>query len=209
MSLHRTTEAFNGYEPIFTNSERRRYQRVHIDLFGRCILESKAEFHCRTVDISPGGMKLLSTAAPRIGENVVVYIDALGRFSGQAARVSPDSFSIKINASAQKREMLADKLTWFANRIALNLADQRQHERIEPFQKFALLRMDSGDEHIVTIRDLSASGVGVDSTYAPPVGVRVSIGKTYATVVRHFCGGFAAQFLMPFPADAIDEATRL
>ncbi|QGM98478.1 PilZ domain-containing protein [Methylocystis parvus] len=209
MSLHPTTESFSGYLPIFTSSERRRFQRVHIDLFGRSVLESKAEHHCRTIDISPGGMRLMSTAMPQIGENVTVYIDALGRFHGRVVRAAPDSFSMTINASPEKREMLADKLTWFANRIALNLSDQRRHERIEPFQKFALLRLDSGVELIVKIRDLSASGVGVDSIFSPPVGERVSIGKTYGKVVRHFEGGFAAEFLTPFPEHAIDETTRL
>jgi len=209
MRLDRTADSFSDYIPLFSNAERRRFQRVHIDLFGRCVRQDKAEHCCRTIDVSPGGMKLLSTAAPEVGENVVVYIDALGRFSGRVVRSEHDNFSMTISASAEKREMLADKLTWFANRIALDLSEQRRHERIEPFQKFALLRLDSGDEHVVKIRDISASGVAVESSFAPPVGERVSIGKTYGKVVRRFDGGFAAQFLTPFPPSAIDETTRL
>jgi hypothetical protein len=209
MNITGKTGSFQGYEPLFSSSERRRFQRIHIDLFGRIVLASKAEHHCRTVDVSPGGMKLMSMAKPQIGESVVAYIDALGRFSGHVVRVSSEGFSMTINASQHRREMLADKLTWFANRMALNLAEQRRHPRIEPIQKFVAMRVGSGDEMIVTIRDLSASGVGVESTYLPALGERVSIGKAYATVVRHFDGGFAAQFLTPFPPNEIDAATRL
>lgn len=201
--------SFQGYEPLFSSSERRRFQRIHIDLFGRVVLASKTEHHCRTVDVSPGGMKLMCMARPQIGESVVAYIDALGRFSGHVVRVSPEGFSMTINASPHRREMLADKLTWFANRMELNLADQRRHPRIEPIQKFVAMRLGSGDEMIVTIHDISASGVGVESSYKPAIGERISIGKIDATVVRYFDGGFAAEFLTPFLIDEVDAATRL
>jgi hypothetical protein len=209
VSIHSIFPGVAGYEPLFGQSDRRRFRRVHIDLFGRYMLQSKAEHHCRTVDISIGGMKLLCAGKPAIGERVVVYIDALGRFSGSAVRTHVDGFSMTIDASAQRREMLADKLTWFANRIALNLVDARRHERVEPFQKFALMRLAEGDEHIVKIRDLSASGVSVESTHIPGIGARVSIGRAYATIVRHHDGGFAAEFLTPFAPGDIDETTRL
>ncbi|WP_442755226.1 PilZ domain-containing protein [Methylocystis sp. JAN1] len=209
MSFHDLHASFDGYEPLFKHSDRRRFQRVQIDLFGRYMLESKAEHHCRTVDISIGGMKLVCAVKPEAGEKVVVYIDALGRFSGKVARTHEDGFSIAFDAPARKREMLADKLTWFANRMTLGLDDQRRHERIEPFQKFAVLRLSAGDEHIVRIRDLSASGVSVETSCLPSIGERVSIGNAYANIVRHFDGGFAAEFLTPFASDQIDEATRL
>ena len=48
----------------------------------RVVLASKTEHHCRTEDVSPGGMKLMCMAKPQIGESVVAYIDALGRFFG-------------------------------------------------------------------------------------------------------------------------------
>jgi len=105
--------------------------------------------------------------------------------------------------------MLADKLTWFANRVVLNLDDQRRHERIEPFQKLAVLRLTDSSERIVKIRDLSASGVSVEAVHIPAIGERVSIGKADAAVVRLFDGGFAVEFSTPFAPGSIDEATRL
>ncbi len=208
MSYHDTSD-LSGYEPLFSQSERRRFQRVQLDLTGRYMLASQSEHPCRTVDISPGGMQLIGAAQPVEGEKIVVYIDALGRFVGHAVRLHSDGFSMTIVASARKRDMLADKLTWFANRVALDIADARRHDRFEPFQKLAILRLENGREHIVKLRDLSASGVSVEAAPVPAIGERVAVGKLYVTVVRHFDGGFAAQFETPFAAGVIDETTRL
>jgi len=209
MTVQPTKPSFAGYEPLFTQAERRRFQRVNIDLFGRYMLESKTEHHCQTIDVSLGGLKLYGPVKPQIAEKVIVYIEALGRFSGDVVRVHEDGFSMTINVPARRREMLADKLTWFANRIALNLKDQRRHERIIPFQKWAILRSAGGAEHMVKILDLSSSGVSVDASSIPEIGDQVAIGRWSATVVRHFDGGFAAEFVTPFIPGEIDEATRL
>jgi hypothetical protein len=209
MTLQPPCSSFDNYEPLFTQAERRRFQRVQIDLSGRYMLESKDEHHCRTVDISPGGIRITSAVQPRIEERVVVYIDALGRFVGNVVRIHSDGFSMTIQTSAKRREMLADKLTWFANRITLDLDDQRRHERFEPFQKFAILRFADGNEHIIKIRDLSASGVSAKLSRLPKIGEQVMIGRAPAVVVRQFDGGFAAEFLTPFAVGEIDETTRL
>jgi hypothetical protein len=173
------------------------------------MLESGLEYPCETIDVSPGGMRVGAAVRPQAGEKVVVYIDALGSFVGRAVREHPDGFSMTINASPKKREILADRLTWFANRAALDLPDERRHERVEPFQRLAVMRLSEGGEHIVKIINLSASGVGVEAAQIPSVGARVAIGKTDATVIRHFDGGFAAEFVSPFAAGEIDETTRL
>jgi len=209
MTLQPTSTSFAGYEPLFTQAERRRFQRVNIDLFGRYMLESRSEHHCQTVDVSLGGIRLFAPVKPKIAERIIVYIDALGRFSGDVVQVHAEGFSMTIHVPAQRREMLADKLTWFANRLALNLTDQRRHERIVPFQKWAILRSTGGGEHIVKILDLSSSGVSVEANTLPAIGDRVSIGKSSATVVRHLDCGFAAEFVDSFHPGEIDEATRL
>lgn len=209
MSLNDTKRVFESYKPIFKNSERRRFSRVFVSLTGRYMLESRMEHPCRTVDISPGGLQLLGSAKPSIGEKVVVYIDALGRFAGSAVRIHSDGFAMTVIASAKKRELLAEQLTWYANRATLDLPDARRHERFKPFHKLAVLRLFEGGEQIVKIRDLSASGVSLEGTGSPAIGEEVSIGSAHAKVVRHVENGFAAEFLTPFAAGEIDESTRL
>ena len=40
--------------------ERRRFQRVRVDLLGRYMLPDRREFPCQVVNMSPGGMAVLA-----------------------------------------------------------------------------------------------------------------------------------------------------
>lgn len=44
-------------------SEERRFQRVSVNLLGRYMLADRREFPCQVVNMSPGGMALLSPAS--------------------------------------------------------------------------------------------------------------------------------------------------
>ncbi len=173
------------------------------------MLESKSEFPCQTVEMSPGDMLLFAPVKAHIGEKVIVYLDELGRFAGVATRQETTGFAISMNLPALKRDKLADQLTWFANRHDVGLPEDRRHERIVPLMRRANLRLPEGREQIVKIVDISVSGVGIETESLPPIGTNVVIGSTPATVVRHFRGGFAGEFAKPFAPGQIDEATRL
>ena len=51
--------------------ERRRFQRVRVDLLGRYMLADRREFPCQVVNMSPGGMALLAPVAGRSEERRV------------------------------------------------------------------------------------------------------------------------------------------
>jgi len=189
--------------------DKRRFQRVAVSLAGRYMLESRQEHACRTIDMSPGGMLLSAPVRPDIGERVVVYLDALGRFAGRAVRAVPEGFSMTIDLSPGKRERLADQLTWFANRLEAGLPEDRRHERVTPLMQRAILRLPNGDEQFVKILDLSISGVGVETNCVPALGTPVTIGATPLVVIRHFDAGFAGEFITPFAEGEVDELTRL
>jgi len=189
--------------------EGRRFQRVPVVLFGRYMLESKMEYPCQTIEMSPGDILLFAPVKASIGEKVVVYLDELGRFAGTAERITPTGFAIAMNLPLLKRDKLADQLTWFATRNTLGLPEDRRHERIVPLMSRAIMRLEDKREFIVKILDISISGVGVATDTIPPLGAQVVLGSTPATVVRHFPGGFAGEFKKPFAPGAIDELTRL
>ncbi|HXY59599.1 MAG TPA: PilZ domain-containing protein [Methylocystis sp.] len=187
----------------------RRFQRVAVSLFGRYMLQSRQEFPCQTEEMSPGDMQLVAPIKPTPGEKVVVYLDELGRFAGEAARLTDSGFAMTFSLPAPKRDRLADQLVWFANRNLIGLPEDRRHERIIPMLRRAVLRLDDGNEIIVRIKDVSISGVGLETEARPVLGSTVTVGATPAVVVRHFEGGFACEFPTPFPPGAIDESTRL
>lgn len=187
----------------------RRFQRVPVTLFGRYMLESRQEFPCQAVEMSPGDMLLFAPVKAEIGEKVIVYLDDLGRFAGVTARLTDTGFAITMNLPQAKREKLADQLTWFANRDNCSLPEVRRHERVVPLMQRTLLRLPDGQEVIAKITDISLSGAGLETEARPEAGEHVVIGSTPAVVVRHFHSGIGAEFDTPFTPEMLDESTRL
>ena len=187
----------------------RRHQRVPVSLSGRYMLVSREEHPCATVNMSPGGILLVAPVKAQIGERVIVYLDPIGRFAGTAIRQESTGFAMSMNLPPEKRKKLADQLTWLANRDSVGLPEARTHERFVPLMQRSMLRLPNGAEHVVKIKDISISGVGIETAVRPALRSPIVIGKAPAEVVRHFEGGFAAEFTQPFAVGMIDESTRL
>ena len=62
--------------------ERRRFQRVRVNLLGRYMLSDRQEYPCQVANMSPGGMALIAPVNGQEGERVIAYIDHLGRLEG-------------------------------------------------------------------------------------------------------------------------------
>jgi c-di-GMP-binding flagellar brake protein YcgR len=86
--------------------ERRRHQRVKVNLLGRYMLADRREFPCQVTDMSPGGMALVAPIAGQTGERVIAYVDHLGRLEGKIARVLENGFAMSISATLRKRDKL-------------------------------------------------------------------------------------------------------
>jgi hypothetical protein len=173
------------------------------------MLASRREYPCQTIEMSPGDIFLFAPVKPRIDETVVVHLYELGRMSGAVTRHETIGFEMTFHLPLAKRESLADRLTWHANRHILELPDNRASERLVPLRQRAMLRLSNGHEHIVKIRDFSISSVGIETNVRPALGEPIFVGDTPATVVRHFDNGIAAGFTHPFTHEEIDEAMRL
>lgn len=193
------------------NDDRRRHQRVRVKLLGRYMLADHNEYACQTIDMSPGGVSLAAPAAGEIGERVVCYLEEIGRIEGHISRVFDGGFSIEYHATERKRERLAEKLTWLANRSSLKLSDGRAHGRFAPEKREAVLSLANGRSIACSIIDLSLGGasVAVDEDIDVHVGTEVRLGRTVGHVVRLHESGLSIRFLgSPDPsaldADAVD-----
>jgi PilZ domain-containing protein len=51
--------------------ERRRHQRVRVNLLGRYMLADRREFPCQVINMSPGGMALIAPVSGNIGGRVI------------------------------------------------------------------------------------------------------------------------------------------
>jgi hypothetical protein len=188
--------------------ERRRHQRVKVNLLGRYMLSDRREFPCQVVDMSPGGMALVAPVAGKPGERVIAYVDHLGRLEGVVARTIENGFAMTIAATLRKRDKLAAQLTWLANRSILNLPEDRRHGRFTPRNPMARLILPNGNNVGCRVLDLSASGAAIKiaAELRPAVGAAVSIGKVQGRVVRHIEDGFAIEFMRLQHPDFVEES---
>src|SRR3990167_6782492 len=127
--------------------DRCRYQRVRVNLLGRFMLEDRHEYPCQTADMSPGSIALVTPVNGRIGERVIAYIDHIGRVEGTIVRILEGGFAKTINATLRKKDKLAAKLTWLANRHELNLPEDRRHDRVMPSNPYAQITLPDGREY--------------------------------------------------------------
>jgi hypothetical protein len=177
--------------------------RVNVSLKGRGLLADGVEFEVQTQDVSAGGMYLLASVRPRLGEKIVVYLELIGGLEGEVVRVSPEGFGMSFRASLRKREQIADQLTWLINREYLGEDGQRRADRIQPRQSDYTLPGDDGEIGVKLI-DISRSGAAVLCARQPAAGTWVTIGRMRARIVRHIPGGFAVEFARIIPVEMFD-----
>jgi hypothetical protein len=190
---------------ILARPDKRRFQRVRVNVLGRFMLPNRTEYPCQVADMSPGGAALMTPVQGRLGERVVAYIDHIGRIEGEITRLFDGGFAMTVIATARKREKLATQLTWLANRYVLNLPEDRRHERIVPKQPFSNVVLPDGREVRVKIIDVSLSGAALALEKPPPVGASITVGRMRARIVRHIDDGVAVEFAMPQSEDLIQN----
>src|SRR3954447_22503943 len=150
------------------SEERRRFQRVRVNLLGRYMLADRREFPCQVTDMSPGGMALIAPVVGQTGERVVAYVDHVGRLEGVIARQFQNGFAMTVSATTRKRDKLAAQLTWLANRHILSLPEDRCHGRVAPRNPIAMLTLEDGTKMTCRIMDLSLSGAAIAAENCPP-----------------------------------------
>jgi PilZ domain len=186
--------------------ERRRFQRVRVNVLGRYMLSDRNEYACQVANMSPGGMALIVPVSGQEGERVIAYIDHLGRLEGKIARLYQNGFAMTVSATPRKRDKLAAQLTWLANRHILNLPEDRRHGRITPRKPVTQLAMPNGVKLTCRIIDLSLSGAAITTDQRPAIGMLVNLGAVQGRVVRHLDDGFAVEFTRAQHPDFLEES---
>jgi hypothetical protein len=187
------------------SEERRRFQRVRVNLLGRYMLTDRREFPCQVINMSPGGMAVLAPVVGQLGERVIAYVDHVGRLEGTITRLIDNGFAMTIAATTRKRDKLAAQLTWLANRHILNLPEDRRHGRVTPRNPAARLILPNGVNVACRVIDISQSGAAIATDQRPDIGAPVTIGKTTGRVVRHLEDGIAVEFTRLQHSDFLEE----
>src|SRR5262249_27186541 len=187
------------------SEERRRFQRVRVNLLGRYMLADRREFPCQVTDVSPGGMALVAPVVGQIQERVIAYVDHVGRLEGLITRPFQNGFAMTIGATTRKRDKLVAQLTWLANRHLLSSPEDRRHGRMAPRNPLARLVLPNGVNLAVRVIDISQSGCAMATEHRPEIGAGVTVGKTAGRVVRHLEDGFAVEFVRLQHPDFVEE----
>ena len=199
--------AFPQKKAVFLplSEERRRFQRVRVNLLGRYMLADRREFPCQVANMSPGGMALIAPVCGLSGQRVIAYVDHVGRLEGVIARQFENGFAMTISATMRKRDKLAAQLTWLANRHILGLPEDRRHGRITPSNPAGRLILANGVNIACRVVDISQSGAAVSTDQRPEIGSPITIGKTPGRVVRHLEDGIAIEFTRLQHSDFLEE----
>ncbi|MBD8890289.1 PilZ domain-containing protein [Roseibium litorale] len=174
--------------------DRRRHQRVHVNILGRFMLEDRREYPCQVIDMSPGGMAMITPVTGKVGERVVAYLDHISRVEGRISRIIDGGFAVELRNTPRKRDKLANILTWLANRDELNLPEDRRHDRFVPKNPITKIVLEDGSEHVCRLIDVSLSGAAIATDANPAIGESIALGKMRARVVRQIEGGIAVEF---------------
>src|SRR5262249_30423636 len=109
------------------SEERRRHQRVRVNLLGRYMLADRREVPCQVADRPPGGRAGRARVGGGRGDGVIAFVDQGGGLEGVMARKSENGFAMTISARVRKRDKPAAQLPWLANRHILGLPEDRRH----------------------------------------------------------------------------------
>ncbi len=174
--------------------ERRRFQRVKVNLLGRFMLANKREYPCQVLNMSPGGVAFVTPVEGGECERIVTYIDHIGRLEGEVTRQFDGGFAVRIRATERKRDKLAAQLTWLANRNTLGLPEDRVHERVAPSNPVTSIILPDNRKYDCKIIDMSIGGAAVAIDVRPALNSAVTLGRMRARVVRHLEDGIALEF---------------
>ena len=175
--------------------DRRLHRRVPWNARVRGLTSDGVEFCAHTVDICAGGIRLVVDHALRTDEDLVLYLDEIGRVEGTVIRpLEENGFAIALRTPPRKRDKIADQLTWLINRDRLNLEEERVAERRLGSGQ-VIVTFGQGINIACAVVDVSIFGAALRTKGPRPMlGVKVKVGERTGTCVRFFDGGFAVDF---------------
>jgi len=192
-------------DPLREGADRRRHMRIDAPLKARYLGADGEERPCLVVNISAGGALLRAISPPAESESIVLYIDEIGRFEGKVVRAGKHSFAVDYRSRRSKTARTADALTLTVNQPRESGAAQRAAPRIKHDEP-AMVTLENGEQVPCSIIDISLTGASIEIDPRPPLGAKLTLGKTSAKVVRRHEKGVGVIF--SGPAARMEDAVK-
>ena len=165
-------------------------------MFGRFMLPDMTEHPCQVTNLTVDGAIFMTDQAPGGGQQIVAYIDDIGRVEAITADRVPGGFRVLFSLSGSRRDRFISRLAWLAGRNA-KTADSRRHARYEPKDAKSSITLPDGRAYPCEVIDISLSGAAVKVDVVPSLGTHIVLGKMRGRVVRYHPTGIAIEFLRP------------
>lgn len=169
-------------------------------MFGRFMLPDLTEHPCQVANLTVDGAIFLTDQVPGGGQQIVAYIDDIGRVEAITADRVPGGFRVLFSLSGARRDRFISRLAWIAGRNA-RTAESRRHARYEPKDAKSAITLPDGRVYTCEVIDISLSGAAIKVDIVPSLGTHVTLGKMRGRVVRYHPTGIAIEFLR-----ALDQA---
>ena len=169
-------------------------------MFGRFMLPDLTEHPCQVANLTVDGAIFLTDEVPGGGQQIVAYIDDIGRVEAITADRVPGGFRVLFSLSGARRDRFISRLAWIAGRNA-RTAESRRHARYEPKDAKSAITLPDGRAYPCEVIDISLSGAAIKVDIVPSLGTHVTLGKMRGRVVRYHPTGIAIEFLR-----ALDQA---
>lgn len=150
---------------------------------------------------------LIESAKPERGDRITCCLNNIGMVDGFVIQLRQDGFVIQVVASPERRSRIEARLAWLRDAGERN--DQRKAARIVPVHRLVRVQLEDDRVSEAVVADLSMTGAALLLNERPEVGALVTVGKRYATVVRHTPEGVGVAFRMPFGSLTFNERVIL
>jgi len=184
--------------------------RSRIATSGRYCLPGGEDVRC-FADVSSSDLielrRIAGRPLPEAEERITCYLDNIGMIDRVVLHGTPAGFVFQAVANPERRARIEARLTWL--RGADERTDQRKATRIVPLHREVRVHFLGNYVTDALVADVSLTGAALVLDERPEVGSTVTVGKRYATVVRHTPGGVGVAFRMPFGPLTFNERVIL
>jgi len=185
-------------------------ERLRITTRGRYCLHGEADIQC-LADVSATDVielrRLVEGPLPEAEARITCFLDHVGMVDGVVLQARLGGFTFRVVGSPERLSRIDARLSWL--RSADGRDDQRQATRIVPVHRSVRVQLRADHVSEAVVADLSMTGAALVLEERPPVGATVTVGKRYATVVRHTPEGVGVAFRMPFGSLTFNERVIL
>ncbi len=173
-------------------------------MFGRFMLPDMTEHPCQVANLTVEGAIFLTDQVPGGGQQIVAYIDDVGRVEAITADRVPGGFRVLFSLSGGRRDRFISRLAWLAGRNA-KTAESRRHARYEPKDAKSAITLPDGRVYSCEVVDISLSGAAIKVDIVPSIGTHITLGKMRGRVVRYHPTGIAIEFLRPLDQTQLSD----